>query len=795
MIKVLIYVENLDLRQDAGIKKNIAIYYLYSPQKISGKLEYLKELNEPQGLAVQTVEGPVMIIAGAGSGKTRVLTYRIAYLIEHGIDPFNILALTFTNKAAKEMKERISKVVGKTEARNLYMGTFHSVFSKILRIEHEKIGFPQNFTIYDSDDSKNLIKTIVIEMGLDDKMYKPSLVQHRISSAKNQLINSIAYKLNQHIQADDMEARRPKIGAIYEKYTQRCFKASAMDFDDLLLKTYELFHQHPEVLNKYQQRFKFVMVDEFQDTNGAQYSIIKQLSALYQNICVVGDDAQSIYAFRGADIGNILNFKKDYPDLKTFKLEQNYRSTKNIVNAANSVIGRNKNQLEKNVWTSNDHGNKIQVVKAVTENEEGNFVGQAIFQYKNQNQLRNKDFAILYRTNLQSRAMEEALRRLNIPYRVYGGLSFYQRREIKDIISYLRLSVNHNDEEAMKRIINYPARGIGKSTLDKMIIAAAEHDVTIWEVIKNIKTMDTGIAPSVAKRVDEFREMIEGFESIIHGKNAFDAASFIASNSGLLKDLFNDKTPEGVNRYENVQDLLNGVKEFTENNKNHRDGNQLPRYMEDIALLTDADKDEDDEKDRVTLMTIHASKGLEFPYVFVVGLEENLFPSQLSINSREELEEERRLFYVAITRAMKQLTFSFAQTRYKYGNLIHSDPSRFLNEVDEEFLDYSASGKFQRVFQGKDMNTTGNNLNSYSIPSHSQLKKTPISLKPTGPKGDHPNLFKPGMDVSHGRFGKGKIVSIDGNGDNKMATIQFESEGEKKLLLKFAKLNIVREEE
>ncbi len=755
-------------------------------------MNYIKELNEPQALAVQTVEGPVMIIAGAGSGKTRVLTYRIAYLIQKGVDPFNILSLTFTNKAAKEMKERIAKVVGITEARNLWMGTFHSVFSKILRAESDKIGFPANFTIYDSDDSKNLLKTIIIEMGLDDKIYKPNMVQNRISSAKNSLINAIAYKLNQDIQADDLEARRPKIGVIYEKYVMRCFKASAMDFDDLLLKTYELFHQYPDLLHKYQHRFKFVLVDEFQDTNFAQYAIIKQLSALYQNICVVGDDAQSIYAFRGADIGNILNFKKDYPELKTYKLEQNYRSTKNIVAAANSVIEKNKNQLEKIVWTDNSEGSKIQVIKATTDNEEGNFVAQSIFNFRMNHQLANKDFAVLYRTNIQSRAMEEALRRLNIPYRVYGGLSFYQRREIKDILSYLRLCVNHNDEEALKRIINYPARGIGKTTLDKIIVAAAENEISVWQVLENIKKLDIKLAPAIVKKIDEFRQLIHGFEIMIRQKNAFDAASFIASSSGLLKDLYSDKTPEGVNRYENVQELLNGIKEFTENNKDHSDGNFLPRYMEDIALLTDADKDEDDEKDRVTLMTIHASKGLEFPYVFVVGLEENLFPSQLSINSREELEEERRLFYVAITRAMQQLTFSFAQSRFKYGNLIHSDPSRFLHEVDESYLDFAHAGNQQRVFQGKKIESGGLNLNSYSIPAHSHLKKVSIASK-SSTKGDPVGSFKAGLEVMHARFGKGKIVSIDGNGDSKMATIKFEKDGEKKLLLKFAKLQVVKD--
>lgn len=754
-------------------------------------MDYIKQLNKPQAQAVQTTEGPVMIIAGAGSGKTRVLTYRIAYLIQKGVDPFNILALTFTNKAAREMKERIGKVVGQSEAKNLYMGTFHSVFSKILRAESDKIGYPANFTIYDADDSKNLIKTIVIELGLDDKVYKANLVQHRISSAKNALINATAYKLDEHIQMDDLESRRPKIAAIYEKYAMRCFKASAMDFDDLLLKTYELFQRHPDVLHKYQHRFKYVLVDEFQDTNSAQYAIIKQLAAVFQNICVVGDDAQSIYAFRGADIGNILNFKKDYPDVKTFKLEQNYRSTKNIVAAANSVIEKNKNQLDKQVWTDNKPGNKIQVIKAVTDNEEGNFVAQSIFQYRMNHQLSNRDFAILYRTNVQSRALEEALRRLNIPYKIYGGLSFYQRREIKDILSYFRVCVNHNDEEALKRIINYPARGIGKSTLDKIIVAAAEYEISVWEVLENIKKIDAGLSPATIKKVEEFKQMILGFEAIVQQKNAYDAASFIASSCGLLKDLYADKTPEGVSRYENVQELLNGIKEFTENNKDSKSGNQLPAYMEDIALLTDADKDEDDEKDRVSLMTIHASKGLEFPYVFLVGLEENLFPSQLSINSREEIEEERRLFYVAITRAMTQLTFSFAQTRYKYGNLLQCEPSRFLGEVDQEYLDMNQAGNLQRTFMGKQVAHKTDGTSSYSIPSHSQLKKV-SSISISSVKGDPVSNLKTGVDVLHARFGKGRIVSIDGAGDNKMATIQFEKNGEKKLLLKFAKLQVVK---
>lgn len=759
-------------------------------------MDYLKELNEPQFEAVRTVEGPVMIIAGAGSGKTRVLTYRIAFLIQSGIDPFQILSLTFTNKAAREMKDRIAKVVGDSEARNLWMGTFHSVFSRILRVEAEKIGYPQNFTIYDTDDAKSLLKTIINEMGLDDKIYKPNQVYNRISSAKNSLINAAGYLKHPDISTDDQLAGRPKMGQIYEKYAMRCYKAGAMDFDDLLLKTYELFRRYPDVLYKYQQRFRFIMVDEFQDTNWAQYSIIRQLAAMYQNICVVGDDAQSIYAFRGANIQNILNFEKDYPDLKTFKLEQNYRSTQTIVNAANSIIAKNVNQLDKKVWTSNHPGHKIKLYKALTDNEEGNYVAQAIFEERMNEQRGNDEFAILYRTNAQSRALEEALRRMNIPYRIYGGVSFYQRKEIKDLLSYFRVVINPNDEEAIKRIINYPARGIGKTTLDKLVVTASDNEISIWTLMENLRSVNAGLAAGTVRKIEEFVLMIRNFQTQVNSKNAYDLGSYIATHTGLLKELYNDKTPEGLSRYENIQELLNGMKEFTDNATGIEDA-LLPKFMEDIALLTDADKEDDDDRDKVSLMTIHSAKGLEFPFVFIVGMEENLFPSQLTINSREELEEERRLFYVALTRAMEKVSLSFAQTRYRWGNLIQSEPSRFLSELDAEYLDVSYAhtqrmknrqaemgGGFEKISRTK--------LSNFSIPANSALKKVSSTSVTNSPNSSVDiSLYKTGMEVVHSRFGKGIIQSIDGNEQNKMATIHFESEGEKKLLLKFAKLKIL----
>lgn len=757
-------------------------------------VDYLSELNPVQLQAVQTAEGPIMIIAGAGSGKTRVLTYRISYLIQHGIDPFHILSLTFTNKAAKEMKERIAKVVGKSETGNLWMGTFHSVFSRILRAEHEKLGFPQNFTIYDTDDAKSLLRTIIGEMNLDDKIYKPNVIYNRISNAKNALINSAAYKKHPDLITDDKIANRPKMAEIYEKYTIRCFKAGAMDFDDLLLKTYELFAKYPDILYKYQQRFRFVMVDEFQDTNFAQYAIIRQLSAMHQNICVVGDDAQSIYAFRGANIQNILNFEKDYPELKTFKLEQNYRSTSNIVQAANSIIAKNKYQLDKNVWTDNPEGGKIKIVKTQTDNEEGVFVAQNIFEAKMNLKYANRDFAVLYRTNAQSRSIEEALRRLSIPYRIYGSVSFYQRKEIKDLLFYFRVVINPQDETGIKRIINYPARGIGKTSIDRLTVAADENDTTIWNILENMRHLETGISSGAVKKLEEFLFMIRGFQAAMAQKSAFEVASLIATQSGLLKELYSDRTPEGLSRYENIQELLNGIKEFTDKNAGIEGGNTLPKFMEDIALLTDADR-EDDDPNKVSLMTIHASKGLEFKHVFITGMEENLFPSQLSITSREELEEERRLFYVALTRAMNQVYLCYAQTRYKWGNLIYTQASRFLEEIDPSFIDTSGVKQTASSFQSQTFTSntinTGLNTSQYTNP-RSGLKKVAQLNKAPDPnfQADAVDAFATGQTVVHQRFGTGVIQAIEGSNQNKMATIVFDVAGEKKLLLKFAKLKI-----
>ncbi|MBL7883009.1 MAG: UvrD-helicase domain-containing protein, partial [Bacteroidia bacterium] len=690
---------------------------------------YLEELNPVQRKAVECTEGPVMIIAGAGSGKTRVLTYRIAHLMEKGVDSFNILSLTFTNKAAREMKERIGKIVGDSEAKNLWMGTFHSVFARILRSEAEKIGYPSNFTIYDTDDSKSLIKTILKEQGLDDKSYKPSSVLARISAAKNNLISAQQYLNNAQIQEEDRMAVKPKMGIIYEQYSKRCFKAGAMDFDDLLFNTNILLRDFPAVLHKYQHKFKYILVDEYQDTNFSQYVIVKQLAAAFRNICVVGDDAQSIYAFRGANIQNILNFEKDYPELNTFKLEQNYRSTQNIVEAANSVIANNKEQLKKNVFTQNEEGEKIKVVKNDSDNAEGNYVANSIFETKMNEQAHNRDFAILYRTNAQSRAMEEALRRQNIPYRIYGGVSFYQRKEIKDLLAYYRLTLNNHDEEALKRIINYPARGIGDTTLDKITIAANDHDVSLWTVIENINQFEIGLNAGAKSKLDDFSTMIKSFSAMLKTHNAYDLGQHVAVHSGILRDLYADKTPEGVSRHENIQELLNGLKEFveteietivddiqtdeekdffsseittpaelnngllfTEQDLNDKPASALTTeptldiFMQDIALMTDSDKDAKNEKDRnrVVLMTIHAAKGLEFKYVYIVGLEENLFPSQMSLTSRTDLEEERRLFYVAITRAEKKLTLSYSTTRYRWGNLIYCEPSRFIEELDNK---------------------------------------------------------------------------------------------------------------
>ncbi len=764
-------------------------------------MHYLDTLNEPQREAVLNTEGPLMIIAGAGSGKTRVLTYRIAYLLrEKRVDPFSILSLTFTNKAAKEMRQRIEKEVG-PDARNLWMGTFHSVFARILRYESDKIGYPSNFTIYDTDDSKALIKDIVKEMNLDEKVYKPNAILSRISSAKNRLVGALQYLNDPIIQADDAGAMRPHTGKIYKKYADRCFKSGAMDFDDLLFNTNVLFKEHPDVLNRYQDRFKYVMVDEFQDTNLSQYLITRRLAARHQNICVVGDDAQSIYAFRGADIQNILNFEKDYPDLKIVRLEQNYRSTKNIVEAANSIIQKNTAQLRKNVWTANEEGNLIEVVKAASDNEEGKLIASAIFEQKMQEQMSYSDFVILYRTNSQSRAMEEALRRMNIRYKIVGGLSFYQRKEIKDLLAYLRFTINHNDEQAMKRIINYPRRGIGETTVAKIAVAADEANVALWDVITNFTKFAGG---RVGETVQTFGTLIKSFELITKTKDAFDAASHIAKTSGILKELYDDKTIEGRVRYENVQELLNAIKEFVDRPDNP--DKSLGAFLQEIALLTDIEDKENENEESVTMMTIHSSKGLEFKSVFIVGLEEDLFPSQMMLASRADLEEERRLFYVAITRAEKKLTVSYATSRYRFGQLKSCEPSRFLNEIDQSYLrmnrKFSIPAAGEESFSPlvrKSAPAPGNNFvrktvtSTTAIPSRSSAPATVVHKihKPSDNfSASDLNTLEKGMRVEHQKFGMGIVVDLDMKGSDKKAKIRFEQSGEKTLLLSFAKLMI-----
>ena len=801
---------------------------------------FLDELNPVQRAAAMATEGPVMIIAGAGSGKTRVLTYRIAHLMEKGIDPFNILALTFTNKAAREMKERIARIVGASEAKNLWMGTFHSVFAKILRIETEKLGYPNNFTIYDTDDSKSVIKEILKQYNLDDKIYKPSLVLNRISDAKNKLISASQYINNTVFQTEDRQSNKPLLGQIYDAYQKRNFKAGAMDFDDLLFNTNVLLRDFPDVLLKYQNKFRYILVDEYQDTNFSQYVIIKQLAARFQNICVVGDDAQSIYAFRGANIQNILNFERDYPDLQTFKLEQNYRSTKTIVEAANKIIANNKDQFKKNVFTDNEEGNKIKVINANTDSEEGQKIANSIFETKNNFHYQNKDFAILYRTNAQSRSMEEALRRLNIPYRIYGGISFYQRKEIKDLLAYFRLTINPNDDESLKRIINYPLRGIGQTTIDKISLAAAEHSISIFTVCDNLRDFSTlGINSGIASKISEFITKIKSYRLLLTEKDAYDLGNHIAVNCGLVKELYADKTPEGVSRYENIQELLNGLKDFVEQERSpqekelndlikeqlaaegdtlfaahpNKELRTLDEFMQEITLLTDRDTEDEDEReaDKVTMMTIHAAKGLEFKNVYIVGLEENLFPSQLALNSRTELEEERRLFYVAVTRAERQCTLSYANTRYRFGNLIYCEPSRFIDEIDDQFLEFeNISGAkafndnvFEKMrnsfFEGGMSKEQAGKLSDFSADKKGIQFNPPKKLISVNARLGNVNTGKPidlglnkdlkeGDIVIHEKFGRGTIQGLEGIWPETKAVIAFDREGKKSLLLKYAKL-------
>ena len=739
-------------------------------------MKYLEDLNSSQKEAVLHPKGPCLVIAGAGSGKTRVLTYRIAHLIKQGIDPFSILALTFTNKAAKEMKNRIEGIVG-TEARSLWMGTFHSIFARILRTEGYKIGYPPNFVIYDTQDSKNLIKAIVKEQNLDPKLYKENFVFNRISNAKNRLISPLEYKNNPILQEEDSSSLRPMIGEIYKIYSERCFKSQAMDFDDLLFNTNTLFSEHIDILNKYQQLFQHVLIDEFQDTNYCQYLITKRLASVSRNIFVVGDDAQSIYAFRGAEIRNILKFEDDFDDLKTIKLEQNYRSTKTIVNAANSVIEKNKSKISKEVWTDNEDGELISVKKSFSDNEEGKIVSNLIFEEKNRNQLTNSNFAVLYRTNSQSRSIEEALRRIGLKYKVFGGVSFYQRKEVKDLIAYLRFSINQNDEQSFRRIINYPRRGIGQTSVDKIITISNKENISLWDVIQRSSEL---LNSRINNLLIPFKDLIISFSNFSKNNDAYTTASHIASNSGLLKELWDDRSIEGISRYENVQELLNSIKEFLDNDDNKN--KKLEDFLQEISLMTDQDKEDDSNEEYISLMTIHMAKGLEFSVVFIVGVEEDLFPSQMMISSREDLEEERRLFYVAITRAMKKLYLTYSSTRYRYGMLKDCEKSRFIKEISPAYLDFdnfnTNRSLVSNVLKEKKRNLSP--IKKVSTNNSSSIKSSNID-----------DLIE-GVNVKHEIFGIGTIKKVDNHSNQKKAIVNFKNVGEKTLLLNFAKLKVIK---
>ncbi len=780
--------------------------------------DILNGLNNPQKEAVTTIEGPVMVIAGAGSGKTKALTHRIAYMIQEGINPFAIMALTFTNKAAKEMKERIMKLVDAHSARNVWMGTFHSIFARILRIEAQHLGFTPDFTIYDTDDSKQLINSILKERELDTKAYPAKYILHRISMAKSALYTAEDYCNNFDIQQQDIRANKPLIGEIFKSYNARLQRANAMDFDDILFYTNVLLRDFPEILYKYQQRFEYILVDEYQDTNYAQYLIIRRIAAMRENICVVGDDAQSIYGFRGANIQNILNFKTDYPGQKLIRLEQNYRSTKTIVNAANSVIDHNKDQIKKKVWSDNEEGDLITVLRATSDGEEGILVANSIFGYKMSQQLNNKDFAILYRTNSQSRSLEEALRKKNIPYKIYGGLSFYDRKEVKDLLAYFRVVINPHDEQALLRIINYPARGIGKTTIERLMVVADERNKGIWDVIANEnEPMPQDFNSGTANKLRNFATMIKSFQTLLDKQNAIELAKHICNTVGIIKDLKEDDTPEGAARVDNIEELLNAIMEFSDKQVDEVTGEQnevtLNKFMEDVALLSDQDKKDDENADYVTLMTIHSAKGLEFPYVYIVGLEENLFPGIQSLSTREELEEERRLFYVALTRAEKKLVLSYAESRYRWGNMTLSEPSRFIEEIDESLIERTKkasfrgtssfneginfSNPFSRSFQEKKEFQKRTTQSSSDATSKYASSATPININ-TSKNNDSdfvaaaPDDIAEGMRVLHQKFGQGTVAKVEGIGPNKKATVIFDECGSKQLMLKFAKLNILK---
>ncbi|MFL9834322.1 ATP-dependent helicase [Chryseobacterium terrae] len=772
--------------------------------------DYLKGLNESQFEAVTTLQGPLMVLAGAGSGKTRVLTMRIAHLITNGVDPFNILALTFTNKAAKEMKERIAKVVGQSNAKSLWMGTFHSVFARILRSEAHYLGYPSNFTIYDQQDALNVLKKVIKDLNIDGDLYKPKKVLARISNYKNNLITVRAYENNPELMEADEKANMKFMGKIYKRYVEECFKNGSMDFDDLLLKTNELLTRFPEVLAKYQDRFRYILVDEYQDTNHSQYLIVKALASKFENICVVGDDAQSIYSFRGANIYNILNFKKDYPDAVTVSLEQNYRSTQNIVNAANVVIAKNLQQFKKNVFSENEEGEKIKIYRSLSDADEANFVAGNIWELRNREQKKFGDFAILYRTNSQTRAFEDSLRRKNIPYKVYGGLSFYQRKEVKDLIAYLRLLVNENDSEALMRIINYPARGIGETTQNKLIVFADSQNLPVSKVLDNLAIYAPQLKfnNGVLTKLSDFWAMIKAFQVLLKTETAYSVAMEVAKRSGLIKFLKDDQTPEGISRVENVQELMNSMQGFIDEQMQIEDGDpSLPNFLENIALSADTQR-KDDEEDMVSLMTIHLSKGLEFPVVHLVGLEENLFPSFMSSATREDLEEERRLFYVALTRAEKQAFFSYAVSRFQWGKITDAEPSRFLSEVDEEYIEYLNPAIEKRFINNSGITSNIFDEHPSEMRSFKKIEKKTISktendkpiaeprkLKPVStariinPSGASSQDIEVGDKVRHDRFGIGEVKFLDGTDpQNIKAKVVFLHEGEKNLILKYAKL-------
>ena len=752
---------------------------------------YLNELNESQKQAVINTEGPSLVIAGAGAGKTRVLTYRIVHLLNKGVPAGKILALTFTNKAAREMKERITRIVSPEVARFLWMGTFHSIFAKILRMESHYLGYKSNFTIYDTSDSKSLIRSIIKELDLDDNVYKPGAIASRISAAKNNLITYNRYASDPSMQEYDRSSKMPLMSDIYRMYSTRCFKANAMDFDDLLLNTNILFRDFPDVLARYQDRFNYVLVDEYQDTNYSQYLIVKKLAATHKNICVVGDDAQSIYSFRGARIENILEFKNDYADYQLFKLEQNYRSTQTIVNAANTIIANNEGQIQKNVFSMNEQGEKIEVMQAMTDSEEGFNISSDIFDKKLSQQLLWSDFAILYRTNAQSRIFEETLRRKNIPYKIYGGLSFYERKEIKDILSYFRMVINPEDEEALKRSVNYPKRGIGDTTIEKIFELAASLSCTPWSILLEAGKYPDHFNGGTVKKLSGFGELINSLRSDSATTDAFVKAREISLASGIMKELREGKTPEEVSRYENLEELLNAIKVFTESAETNGEPSTLEAYMANVALLTDQDNENEEDRNKVTLMTMHSAKGLEFKHVYIVGMEDTLFPSPMSSGSARELEEERRLFYVAVTRAEKQATLSYALNRYKWGNLERCSPSRFLKEIDQKFLHYPQTGGKPFPANGKTDNRpaplreepSGYNRND----KYKKLQKNEAAPATSFTATDI-SEFTPGDNVEHERFGHGIIKSVEGQPPNTTATVEFETEGSKKLLLRFAKL-------